>query len=157
MKVTKHYEQDHVILYVEEGDMQTCITLDSGQQMKRLGQCIIDLDRTEGRQVIIEPKTNYITANATERPKEEMQSQQERSEEDENPNISYILRLFGGKYVLRDGDLHAEEINLPFLLHHYYSCKFLNKLNEQGLLFDSLTQAELARNKMLRSLRTIVY
>ena len=58
MKVTKHYEQDHVILYVEEGDMGTCITLDSDRQMKRLGQCLIDLYRTEGRQVSIEPTTN---------------------------------------------------------------------------------------------------
>lgn len=53
MKVKKHYEQDHVILYVEEGDMQTCITLESDRQMKRLGQCLIDLDRTGGREVTI--------------------------------------------------------------------------------------------------------
>ena len=38
MKVTKHYEQDHVMVYVEEGDMRTCITLDSDRQMRRLGQ-----------------------------------------------------------------------------------------------------------------------
>lgn len=56
MKVTKHYEQDHVILYVEEGDLKTCITLNSEAQMKRLGQCLLDLDRTEGREVIILPK-----------------------------------------------------------------------------------------------------
>lgn len=29
MKVKKHYEQDHVILYVTEGDLQTTITLES--------------------------------------------------------------------------------------------------------------------------------
>ena len=38
MKVTKHYEQDHVMLYVEEGDLRTCITLDNDNQMRRLGQ-----------------------------------------------------------------------------------------------------------------------
>lgn len=51
MKVTKHYENDHVMLYVEEGDLKTCITLESDKQMLRLGQCLIDLDRTDGRQV----------------------------------------------------------------------------------------------------------
>ena len=54
MKVTKHYEQDHVMLYVEEGDVRTCITLDSDNQMRRLGQCLIDLYRTDGREVSIE-------------------------------------------------------------------------------------------------------
>jgi hypothetical protein len=56
MKVTKHYEQDHVMLYVEEGDVKTCITLDSDQQMRRLGQCLIDLERTGSREVSIEPR-----------------------------------------------------------------------------------------------------
>ena len=53
MKVTKHYEQDHVILYVTDGELQTCITLESDRQMKRLGQCLIDLERTGGREVTI--------------------------------------------------------------------------------------------------------
>ena len=56
MKVTKHYEQDHVMLYVEEGDMKTCITLESDRQMRRLGECLIDLYRTDGKEVTIEPK-----------------------------------------------------------------------------------------------------
>ena len=56
MKVTKHYESDHVMLYVEEGDLQTCITLDSDKQMKLLGQCLIDLERTGSRVVTIEPR-----------------------------------------------------------------------------------------------------
>jgi hypothetical protein len=55
MKVTKHYEHDHVMLYVEEGDMKTCITLESDRQMRRLGECLIDLERTGGREVTIEP------------------------------------------------------------------------------------------------------
>lgn len=48
MKVTKHYEQNHVILYVTEGDLQTTITLDSDRQMKRLADCLSDLYRTDG-------------------------------------------------------------------------------------------------------------
>ena len=56
MKVTKHYEQDHVMLYVEEGDFNTCITLDNEQQMRRLGKCLIDLERTGGKQVQIGEK-----------------------------------------------------------------------------------------------------
>ena len=56
MKVTKHYESDHVMIYVEEGDLQTCITLDSDRQMRRLGECLIDLERTGSREVTIEPR-----------------------------------------------------------------------------------------------------
>lgn len=56
MKVTKHYEQNHVILYVTEGDLQTTITLDSDRQMKRLADCLSDLYRTDGREVTIIPK-----------------------------------------------------------------------------------------------------
>ena len=55
MKVTKHYENDHVMIYVEEGDMKTCITLESDRQMRRLGECLIDLYRTDGKEVTIEP------------------------------------------------------------------------------------------------------
>ena len=55
MKVTKHYENDHVMLYVEDGDMKTCITLESDRQMRRLGECLIDLYRTDGKEVTIEP------------------------------------------------------------------------------------------------------
>ena len=55
MKVTKHYEQDHVMLYVEDGDMRTCIPLESDRQMRRLGECLIDLYSTDGKEVTIEP------------------------------------------------------------------------------------------------------
>ena len=55
MKVTKHYAKNHVVLYVTEGDLQTCITLDSDQQMRRLGECLTDLYRTDSREVTIEP------------------------------------------------------------------------------------------------------
>lgn len=54
MKVTKHYECDHVILYVEDGDKRTCITLDSDRQMRKLGQCLIDLERTGGKTIEID-------------------------------------------------------------------------------------------------------
>ena len=53
MKVKKHYEQDHVILYVTEDDLQTTITLESDRQMKRLADCLTDLYRTDGREVSI--------------------------------------------------------------------------------------------------------
>ena len=53
MKVKKHYEQDHVILYVTEGDLRTTITLESDRQMKRLADCLTDLFRTDSREVSI--------------------------------------------------------------------------------------------------------
>ena len=57
MKVTKHYEQDHVILYVSEGSMTERIMLDNDQQMRRLGECLKDLARTGAKEVeIIIPK-----------------------------------------------------------------------------------------------------
>jgi hypothetical protein len=57
MRVTKHYEHDRVMLYVVEGDTQTCITLESDRQMQRLGECLLDLYRTDGREVTIEPES----------------------------------------------------------------------------------------------------
>jgi hypothetical protein len=53
MKVTRHYENDHVILYIEEGEMKTCITLNNDRQLRRLGECLIDLERTGAREVRI--------------------------------------------------------------------------------------------------------
>ena len=55
MKVTKHYEQGHVILYVSEDDIQTTIMLHSDRQMRRLGECLIDLERTGSSEVDITP------------------------------------------------------------------------------------------------------
>ena len=57
MKVTKHYEHDHVILNVEYGgQMRLCITLDSDEEMRRLGECLLDLSLNTGyREVTIEP------------------------------------------------------------------------------------------------------
>ena len=56
MKVTKHYEQDFIILYVSEGSMVERIMLDNEQQMRRLGECLIDLYRTGAKEVQIIPK-----------------------------------------------------------------------------------------------------
>ena len=57
MTVTKHYENNHVMLYVEEGeDLRECIHLENDHQIRRLGQCLIDLDRTEGTRVKIEER-----------------------------------------------------------------------------------------------------
>ena len=56
MKVTKHYEQDHIILYVSEGNMVERIMLDDDQQMRRLGECLKDLARTGAKEVEIIPK-----------------------------------------------------------------------------------------------------
>jgi hypothetical protein len=53
MKVIRHYEHDHVIIYVEEGETKTCITLDNDRQLRRLGECLIDLERTGCKEVII--------------------------------------------------------------------------------------------------------
>lgn len=53
MTVTKHYEDDHVMLYVVDGETETCITLDSDRQVERLAKCLTDLVRTDGRQVSI--------------------------------------------------------------------------------------------------------
>lgn len=55
MKVTKHYENDHVMIYIEEGKLNTCITLDNDRQMKRIGECLIDLERTGANIIEIIP------------------------------------------------------------------------------------------------------
>jgi hypothetical protein len=39
MKLVKHCEQNHPILYLEEGNFHTCITLDNDEQLDRLCAC----------------------------------------------------------------------------------------------------------------------
>lgn len=56
MKVMKCYKQDHVILYVREGSSIQRIMLDDDRQMRRLGECLIDLERTGAKEVEIIPK-----------------------------------------------------------------------------------------------------
>ena len=53
MKVKKHYENDHVMIYVEDEGLQTCITLNSDKQVQRLGECLMELDRCAGKTVTI--------------------------------------------------------------------------------------------------------
>lgn len=53
MKATKHYESGRIFVYVEENGVTDCITLQSEQQMRRLGECLIDLARTGGKTVTI--------------------------------------------------------------------------------------------------------
>ena len=56
MTVTKHYEHDHVRLYVEEDGKRNCITLESDAQIRRLAECLIDIDRTGARTAKCEPR-----------------------------------------------------------------------------------------------------
>ena len=56
MKVMKCYKQDHIILYASEGNMVERIMLDNEQQIRRLGECLIDLERTGSKEVEIIPK-----------------------------------------------------------------------------------------------------
>lgn len=56
MQVTKHYEQNNVILYIEENGRQNCVTLQSDEQISRLAHCLMDIYRTEGRIVKCEPR-----------------------------------------------------------------------------------------------------
>ncbi len=53
MKARKYYENDSVLVYVSDGEWNTCITLENEQQMKRLGQCLTDLARIGGDTVSI--------------------------------------------------------------------------------------------------------
>lgn len=62
------------MLYVEEGDMRTCITLDSDRQIKRLAECLTDLARTDGRQVTIEPQSGSEKAGNREQLSPEMKA-----------------------------------------------------------------------------------
>ena len=66
MIVTKHYENDHVTVDVEEGGrLILALTLDSELQMRRLGRCLIDLANTGGRKVCAgeEAKTKETPTN----------------------------------------------------------------------------------------------
>lgn len=56
MKATKHYEGGRIYVYVEEDDVTDCITFDSEQQMRRLGECLTDLARIGGGVVEIKKR-----------------------------------------------------------------------------------------------------
>ena len=66
-----------------------------------------------------------------------------------NKQISKYL----GKYILRDGDIHAEEITNELICHYSYSEKFLDKLNSMNLIFESKDEAESFRDIILGKLK----
>lgn len=57
MKVTKRYVDDIIVIKIEEKGMLTNrIALNNDKQMRRLGECLIDLERTGAREVQIIPR-----------------------------------------------------------------------------------------------------
>ena len=57
MKVTKQYVDDIIVIKIEEKGMLTNrIALNNDKQMRRLGECLIDLERTGAKEVQIIPK-----------------------------------------------------------------------------------------------------
>ena len=64
------------------------------------------------------------------------------------------LEGYYGKYILREGDLMAEMIDQQLCLEYFLTSKFLNRLREYGLLFDSLDDAESARDKIISVLKS---
>ena len=57
MKAGKYYEGGRVYAYIVDGEYKTCIQFDSETQMRRAGQCLIDLARIGGNEVEIKDKT----------------------------------------------------------------------------------------------------
>ncbi len=53
MKVSRHYKDDSVIIHAEEGNMKFCLKFESERQMRRLGECLVDLARSGGNAVEI--------------------------------------------------------------------------------------------------------
>ena len=53
MKVTKQYENNLVVINVEDKNLHSFFTLENDRQMHRLGECLIDLERTGAREVTI--------------------------------------------------------------------------------------------------------
>ena len=57
MKLTKQYTDDVIVIKIEEQGMLTnFIALKNDRQMRRLGECLIDLERTGAKEVEIIPK-----------------------------------------------------------------------------------------------------
>lgn len=55
MKVTKFKYYNQILLYLEEKDLKTFFIVDNERQMRRLGECLIELEKTGSREVNIEP------------------------------------------------------------------------------------------------------
>lgn len=53
MKVKKYYEGNLVKVVIEHLNSQQVIYLNCDRDMKRLGECLIDLERTGGNEVEI--------------------------------------------------------------------------------------------------------
>ena len=61
MKAGKYYEGGRVYAYIVDGEYKTCIQFDSETQMRRAGQCLIDLARIGGNEVEIKDKKSDMT------------------------------------------------------------------------------------------------
>ena len=55
MKVTKYYENNLVKICIDHAGAYQIINLRNDREIKRLGECLIDLERTGGNQVEITP------------------------------------------------------------------------------------------------------
>ncbi len=53
MKVTKFYEDNLVKVVIEDKGAHQVVLLSCDRDMKRLGECLIDLERTGGKEVEI--------------------------------------------------------------------------------------------------------
>ena len=53
MKVTKYYENNLVKVVIKDRGAHQVVLLSCDRDMKRLGDCLIDLERTGGNQVEI--------------------------------------------------------------------------------------------------------
>lgn len=56
MKAKKHYINGMVYVTIEEGEHFDCISFDDEKQIRRAGQCLIDLARIGGNVVEIKEK-----------------------------------------------------------------------------------------------------
>ena len=64
MKARKHYEGGRVYAYIVDGEYKTCIQFDSETQMRRAGQCLVELERTHGN--LQEDGAVYVTKAYTQ-------------------------------------------------------------------------------------------
>jgi hypothetical protein len=63
------------------------------------------------------------------------------------------LQPYLGKYILRDGDLHAEMLTMDLVCRYLYTSRFLKHLEQTGLLFDTWEEAERARELLVLTLK----
>ena len=111
---------------------------------KEVGCTAITL--TSGREIRVIEKFDELIKLL---PQNFINSLPEESAECSGDNNGEQLREYHGKYILRDGDLHAEMLDSNLCAHKKYTRKFLAKLKEIGLLFDSRRDAEYARSRFI--------